>query len=85
MFGYYGLNRGFNLIRMLNGLSKTLTVANRVIPMYQKAKPMVSNARTLINTLKNINIVDSNNIKKENKVKKEPKSISSSNNPIFFA
>ena len=85
MFGYYGLNRGFNLIRMLNGLSKTLTVANRVIPMYQKAKPMISNARTLINTLKNINIVDSNDIKKENKVKKEPKSISSSNNPIFFA
>ncbi|MBE6161393.1 MAG: hypothetical protein E7158_04155 [Firmicutes bacterium] len=85
MFGYPSLNKGFNLIKILNGLSKTLTVANKVIPMYQKAKPIVSNTKNLFDILKNINIIDSNDTKKNIIQKKEePKFTSSSNNPIFF-
>ena len=82
MYGY-PIRGGFNLVRLLSGLSKTLNVANQVIPMYKKAKPTIENAKTLINTFKNINIIDKSDKKKEI-IKKEPVNSSLINKPQFF-
>ena len=72
----------FSLVKILSGLSKTLNIANQIIPMYKKAKPTIENARNLIGTLKNINIVDKPI--ENNKLKKEPINSSLVNKPQFF-
>ena len=82
MYGYPLLTRGFSLIKILNGLSKGLTIANQVIPIYTKAKPMVNNTKTILKTLKGINISDKKNI---TETKKESITDSNNfNNPKFF-
>ena len=82
MYGYPLLSRGFSLMKILNGLSKGLTIANQVIPIYKKAKPMVNNTKTILNTLKAINIPDKKNIIE---TKKESLTDSNNfNNPQFF-
>ena len=86
MFGYPNLNGGFNIIKILNGVSRTLSIANKVIPMYKKAIPMVNNAKNIIGTLKSINIVDKKTENNENiSIKKEEiNQVSHTNNPVFF-
>ena len=79
MFGY-PIRSSFSLIKLLSGLSKTLNVANQIIPVYKKAKPIINNAKDIVGTLKSINL--SNNDIKENK--KELPSSSLSNKPQFF-
>lgn len=40
--------------KVLSGLSKTLTVANQVLPLYKQAKPLISNlgsVRTILSSL----------------------------------
>lgn len=46
------LKGGLSLTKIIGGLSKTLQIANQVIPLYQKAKPMISNARNLFSIVK---------------------------------
>ena len=58
MFGTGIPTKSFSLIKILGGISKTLNVANQIIPIYNQAKPMISNARNLLGTLK---IMTSNN------------------------
>ena len=81
MYGYNLFSRGFSLVRILNGLSKGLNIANQVIPIYNKAKPMVSNTKNIFKTIKNINII--NNSTDNKNIKKEPLK-DSLNNPKFF-
>lgn len=85
--------KGLSLAKIIGGLSKTLQIANQVIPIYQKAKPMIKNARSIMNVLKTINktpsqnnetkIANKNNlkinIKKANETKKEENT-----SPTFF-
>lgn len=46
------VTKGLSLTKIIGGLSKTLQIANQVIPLYQKAKPMISNARSLVSIVK---------------------------------
>lgn len=46
------VTKGLSLTKIIGGLSKTLQIANQVIPLYQKAKPMISNARSLFSIVK---------------------------------
>ncbi len=85
--------KGLSLAKIIGGLSKTLQIANQVIPIYQKAKPMIKNARSIMNVLKTINKTSSQNnetkianknnlkinIKKANETKKEENT-----SPTFF-
>ena len=90
MFGNpYGT--GLNFTKVLSGISKTLNVANQVIPIYKEAKPMITNARTILGALKDIgksnNKTTSSNNSNNVSIKKEEapiKDISSSNAPRFF-
>ena len=52
MYSGTSLGGGLNLAKIIGGLSKTLQIANQVIPLYQKAKPMISNARSLFGIVK---------------------------------
>ena len=55
MFNAVGLTKGLSLIKIIGGLSKTLQIANQIIPLYQKAKPAISNARGVLNVLREMN------------------------------
>lgn len=52
MYNGLGITRGFSLGKIVNGLSKTLRVANQIIPIYQKAMPVIQNARNMFGMLK---------------------------------
>ncbi len=91
MFGNpYGT--GLTLPKVLSGISKTLNVANQVIPIYREAKPMINNAKTIFSALKEFGKTNNttngttNNTQKET-TKKDTAPTSrvvSSNNPKFF-
>lgn len=76
---------GLNLPRILNGLSKTLGVVNRAIPLYRQAKPMIEKGRTMFKTIAEIN-KSSSPAPKPASIKKDSLKIvkESSNKPVFF-
>ena len=69
MFG--SVPGGLTFTKVLSGISKTLGIANQVIPLYKEAKPMINNAKTILSVLKSMNGKDNksnnSNIIKENK------------------
>lgn len=52
MFGTNVVRSGLSLGKVLSGISKGLTIANQVIPIYEQAKPMISNARKFMGAMK---------------------------------
>lgn len=88
MFGNpYGTSLSFT--KVLSGISKTLNVANQVIPIYKEAKPMINNAKTILGTLKEFGKSNNSNSKTnttQETIKKdtafEVRTVS--NNPKFF-
>ncbi len=87
---------GLTLSKVIGGVSKTLNVANQIIPLYMQAKPMISNARNAFkiakgilstpstsNTSQNVNVASSNK-EKTTTIKEEQPTIVSTNNPVFF-
>jgi hypothetical protein len=85
MFNSAGLTRGLTLTRIISGLSKTLKIANQIIPLYEKAKPALTNAQKLFKTFKEItssNATNENNNDTKLITKKEEPSIKAS--PTFF-
>lgn len=52
---------GLSFTKILSGISKTLNVANQVIPLYQQAKPMINNAKTIMSALKDFTTKSKNN------------------------
>ncbi len=83
---------GFNLSRLLGGISKSLNVANQVIPIYQQLSPMVQNARRAFGALKEMSNGKANNpinnmpkkMASSNNMNQKRTIINSSNNPSFF-
>ena len=79
--------RGFNIAKIIGGLSKSLNVANQMIPLYQQLSPMVQNARKAFGALKEMSNTpqnkNNNNIQVNNNQNKRTIK-TSSNNPSFF-
>ena len=82
---------GFNLSRLLGGISKSLNVANQVIPIYQQLSPMVQNAREAFGSLKEMTnskvnkpINNMPKMSAPNNMNQKRTIINSSNNPSFF-
>ena len=93
MFGTNTIGSTFSLTRVLGGISKGLSIANQVIPLYQQAKPMIQNARKVISVLGELNKSNNNsNNTKNNKTtvevtskeKTETIKVQPSNSPVFF-
>ncbi len=88
MFGNpYGT--GLTFTKVLSGISKTLNVANQVIPIYREARPMINNAKTILGALKDIGKNSNNNnsssTNNTNTIKNDTtQSVVSNNNISFF-
>lgn len=57
------MNNSASLGKFLTGISKTLNIANQIIPIYQDTKPLVKNFKNIYSLFKNNN---DRSIKKEN-------------------
>ncbi len=88
MFGTNVVSSGLSLTKVLGGISKGLSIANQVIPLYQQAKPMIQNARKVMNVLgelKKTNNISKTTVDVKNaKEKTESLKIQSTNSPVFF-
>ena len=93
MFGTNTIGSTFSLTRVLGGISKGLSIANQVIPLYQQAKPMIQNARKVISVLGELNKSNNNSNNTNNnkttveltsKEKTETIKVQPSNSPVFF-
>ena len=82
------VSSGLSLTKVLGGISKGLSIANQVIPLYQQAKPMIQNARKVMNVLgelKKTNNISKTTVDVKNvKEKTESLKIQSTNSPVFF-
>ncbi|MCM1053775.1 MAG: hypothetical protein NC483_07380 [Ruminococcus sp.] len=80
MFGA-PVNSGLTLGKVVSGLSKTLSIANQVIPLYREAKPMINNAKTILSVLKGMNNTNNTNGTNNNIVAKtNNKALTNTNN-----
>lgn len=90
MYNALGVAKGLSLTKIIGGISKTLQIANQIIPLYQKTKPLISNARSAFHILKEVSTSKNKDLPqkaslKQNKnqtienIKKE-----STNSPTFF-
>lgn len=77
MFNGLGFTRGLSFVKIIGGLSKTLQVANQIIPLYQKAKPAIQNARSMLGILKEMKKPDGT--KSNNQVEQNLNSIENTN------
>ena len=92
MFGTNTISRGLSLGKVLNGISKGLTIANQAIPIYEQVKPMVGNAKKLfsiVKELKNTAPEKKDSIKKISSPNVKPETekrlnSSSPSLPVFF-
>lgn len=85
MYNSPTLLQGLSLTKVISGLSKTLQIANQVIPLYYKAKPIITNTKSVLKTLKNTTNQEPKIIKTTNIQNKETKKeINNLNTPKFF-
>lgn len=81
---------GLSFSKVLSGISKTLNVANQVIPLYKQAKPMINNAKNILSVLKDINVKSpkqtnsSYSQSKSDLINKKTEYSSSYHRPVFF-
>lgn len=78
------MNNGLSLVKIITGLSKTLSIANQLLPLYTQIKPIISKKNDLKSSLQTIN-------NKLNKIKSLPpqdvstiKVIKNNGGPTFF-
>ncbi len=76
MFPYQIAKSGLTLSKVITGISKSLSIANQVIPIYQQSKPVIDKAKEMLSGIS----------KKEPQKKEIIKNDipSSNNNPTFF-
>ena len=88
MFGQNTIGSGLTFSKIITGISKGLNIANQMIPLYQQAKPMISNAKKVMSIIKEFKNYDTpkNNINNKNKtnITKKSQTIVNSSNPVFF-
>lgn len=55
------MNNGLSMLSVLNGLSRTLSVARQIIPLYKQIKPIVANSSKLLDNFKSMGMKNNNN------------------------
>ena len=71
---------GLSLTKILGGISKSLTIAEQIIPIYQKISPSISNLRNIVSNFKINNNIKNNTVKQIKTITNN----SNSHNPTFF-
>lgn len=49
------MNNGFSMLSILNGVSRTLNIANQLIPLYKQVKPIINNSSKILSNIKGLN------------------------------
>ncbi len=73
--------KGINWQGLLDGTQKTLGVINQAIPVFYELKPMINNAKTLLNIVGAVNDNSTSEPEKETTKVTTP---SPKNSPIFY-
>ena len=73
----------FSLLQLIGGLSKTLNIANQMIPIYKQVKPLISNSKNVLSNLQKLNINKATNINKQS-IPNTQNIVSNTNSPTFF-
>lgn len=89
MFGTNVVGSGLSLTKVLGGISRGLSIANQVIPLYQQAKPMIQSAKKVMSVLgelkKPSNTTGNKTTMEVRDVKEKTEPIKvQSNSPVFF-
>lgn len=45
------MNGNLSLLKIISGLSRTIKVANQMLPLYNQIKPIISNGNQVINSI----------------------------------
>ena len=78
--GRLSAHKNVNWTGILDGTQKTLNIVNQAIPIIYQVKPLIGNAKTLLNLTK---LMNEQTPKEEIKVKEETKK-ELKTNPIFY-
>ena len=90
MFGTNIARSSLSLTKVLSGISKGLGIVNQAIPIYKEIKPMMSNAKKVLEIAKEFNkssntkTIDVTPKKEETKTVTPSVLTNSSPNPVFF-
>ena len=90
MFGANIARSSLSLIKVLSGISKGLGIVNQAIPIYKEIKPMMSNAKKVLEIAKEFNkssntkTIDVTPKKEVTKTVTPSVLTNSSPNPVFF-
>lgn len=81
-------NNSFSLLKIVGGLSRTLNIANQMIPLYKQVKPLIQNSSKVLSNLKNFanTTIKNNTIQAPSSPTKTEYQIPQKtyNNPTFF-
>ena len=61
------MNNNLSLIKIINGLSKTINIANKMLPLYNQIKPIIINSSKVLNNINNNTINKQKQITTSNK------------------
>ena len=90
MFGTNIARNSLSLTKVLSGISKGLGIVNQAIPIYKEIKPMMSNAKKVLEIAKEFNkssntkTIDVTTKKEVTKTVTPSVLTNSSPNPVFF-
>ena len=86
MFGTNIARSSLSLTKVLSGISKGLGIVNQAIPIYKEIKPMMSNAKKVLEIAKEFNTKTIDVTPKKEVTKTVTPSVltNSSPNPVFF-
>ena len=72
------MNNNLSLLKLLDGLTKSINIAKKIIPLYRELQPIINKSNEYFNKIsinEKQNKINNNNIKEE---------IITSKKPIFF-
>lgn len=75
------MNNELSLAKIITGFSKTLNIANQLIPLYKQVKPIIQNGNKILSKLNNLNTTTKNNSNNNTIITNE---IKNNNQPTFF-
>lgn len=71
-----------SLLKILNGLSSSINIAKKILPIYNDIKPLAKSIPNIINKIKNINISNISSNTLTNQIKSSENTNKSG--PVFF-
>ena len=78
------MSNNISLLKIINGLSKTINIANQMLPLYNQIKPIITSGSKMLSNINNSTKIETPKqiTKKETLVEVNPKNNSSL--PTFF-